>query len=102
YAADAHPAVLLGGGVEDEGVGVGGAHLVGLFGKYTRQRQAAARLHQGGDLRRQLHQRAGQDVGDHHVGLLGGQILRQVDRELRRVDAVAVGVVAGGFQGLGV
>src|SRR5690606_2713533 len=39
HAADADPAVLLRCGVEIEGVGVGGAHFLGLLGKDAGQRQ---------------------------------------------------------------
>src|SRR5690606_10261502 len=45
-------------------------------------------------------QRPGKNVGDDDVSLFLGQVLGQVDREARRVDAVTGGVVARGFYGL--
>src|SRR5690606_29748466 len=91
HAADPHPAVLFGGGIEIEGCSIGGAHLFGLFGEDAGQRQPPARLDQGGDLRRQGDQRPGKNVGDDDVSLFLGQVLGQVDREARRVDAVTGG-----------
>ncbi|MNJ70651.1 hypothetical protein D3C77_671260 [compost metagenome] len=51
---------------------------------------------------RQRDQRSGEDVGDQHVGLHGRHVLGQVQGKFLVGDAVAPGVVAGGFQGLDV
>ncbi|MNN28181.1 hypothetical protein D3C81_1417410 [compost metagenome] len=51
-------------------------------------------------MRGQRDQRAGQDVGNQHVGLHGRHVLGQVQGEFLVGDAVAPGVVARGFQGL--
>ncbi|PNG64670.1 hypothetical protein TI06_22940, partial [Vibrio vulnificus] len=51
-------------------------------------------------LRGEGNQRAGEDIGDQHVGLSLRQVRRQVDREPRGLDTVARGIVARGFQGL--
>ncbi len=53
-----------------------------------------------GDKRRQLAQRAGQDVGDHHVRFdILRLIRRQVELDLIG-DAIALGVVTAGLDGL--
>lgn len=43
---------------------------------------------------------AGEDIGDQYLGLHGGHLLWQVEREAFIGDAVAPGVVAGGLEGL--
>src|SRR5450830_1379705 len=92
--ADAYPAITIGDRVELEILCIGGGNVVTLLGEDARQCQAATRLDQARQLRRQGHQRTGEDIGHQHIRLHLGQLLRQVQWEFAFSNVVASGVIA--------
>ena len=91
---DAYPAITVGDRVQIEILSIGRRHVFALLGEDARQCQATTRFDQARQLRGQSNQWAGEDVGDHDIGLHLWHVFRQVQREQLRIDAVAVGVVA--------
>src|SRR5690606_23352579 len=92
-AADPQPVIFLCSGIKVKVLCVSAAHDVTLGGKNPGQHNAAAGLAQGAQLRMQLDQRAGKDVGQYQVTLqVAGDVFGQHAGEAVS-DAVGCGVV---------